>query len=1173
MGQNSSQVDQSALDTDYGRSVSPTPALSDDEGRVRVKREIAEVGDVEEPDEDTLMAGADIDTPRPIPASRPDIYEVPASPRRRSSSSKRTRRRSPHVDAKPVITKDDDEQAAQADLEPSQDRPRKRRRKAHPSTVAAAVDPAPPQVQVPASQPLPATSRATQGNNVKYHSGQLSASPENPHAEPQVIVPATERQQAAQALVAEVQRDADEQSVPMAHLAKKSRKRKKSAASPKGQETGNARVDQASSQQAAAEPSVDVATEQLGDTKPSRKKKAKNRSAEPEEEPEQNVLERIESGLGVMESQPDPALEDAEPSVARSSDVQNRKEQPEGDADEEADAEADVHEADGRADAEEVEPAWPTSDDPEVQALLADEDWRNGHDLLVPEQYTKKPRTEREKHVKTVIQARNKLREHCERLLYEQKLFKGMAREVQDEDGNLYAEYAENGERFDIPERSAAERKAAKKRQKSLKRLRESLVESLAQSEVEARRRGSIQGQPPQDGSDSGEDELEVHNEERGANRTEPMKVEGTAGTGPLVASQEAHRRLEAVIADDEVEQAHPAGRAEALVPTPPTSEEPRHKYSAVDSQDAKSQVSQWLASQTEVPQDPPDDALNNARKQERNSDTQRDAGDDAPGAVLPPDSDSVADSVRAEAKNAPASGKKRKANGSMAPPPKPRRKSTDPSERRRSVTRISGPFDNEEKATADRVFGETMRREGMTKGELIAAIQNWRNLTVFKADILEAFPERTTDAVRKFCLRRYHDQERGPWTEEQDQALRDAYARNPGKWSRISDSVGRTGSDCKDRWTKHLQYRERATGPWSVGEEANLLAAVEDCLKSIKRERKNDRDLLRDIDRLESLINWRVVSDKLNGKRAADKCREKYQRLRQREARDQNIDDTTSAGVRAKEASKLAAAKNTVNDKFEIGDYYDVFAEIHKSFTDHNQHFQDEKNVLWSIISSKNMNSRFNLSYSGGALRRAALEKAIEEWPIQNSKIKRRLQKVDTIPAKALVLAKWIESSYPNGLDTMKRTYKPEMIGKSAQELAKIKRGRKEAFKKRTSEGFKLSRDYVEDSDDELENSGAGKFVSSPAEEEEDIDAEPKSSEGASTDDEREASAAEKNPPETPAHVDEDVPMTDVESLNGVPSVAPAAFVDRLKSGGSNERRRIIAYGKKERRRRSLGH
>lgn len=66
-----------------------------------------------------------------------------------------------------------------------------------------------------------------------------------------------------------------------------------------------------------------------------------------------------------------------------------------------------------------------------------------------------------------------------------------------------------------------------------------------------------------------------------------------------------------------------------------------------------------------------------------------------------------------------------------------------------------------------------------------------------------------------------------GPWTPAEDEKLRAARAEHGTAWTKIGTIVGRNGTDCKDRYTKHLcpaiPTSKVKRGAWTEAEIAKL--------------------------------------------------------------------------------------------------------------------------------------------------------------------------------------------------------------------------------------------------------------------------------------------------------------------------------------------------------------
>lgn len=69
-----------------------------------------------------------------------------------------------------------------------------------------------------------------------------------------------------------------------------------------------------------------------------------------------------------------------------------------------------------------------------------------------------------------------------------------------------------------------------------------------------------------------------------------------------------------------------------------------------------------------------------------------------------------------------------------------------------------------------------------------------------------------------------------GPWTVSEDQALEAAVKEHGTAWTKISAHVGRNPTDCRDRYTKHVNPAvagKRKVGKWEPAEEEKLRRLV----------------------------------------------------------------------------------------------------------------------------------------------------------------------------------------------------------------------------------------------------------------------------------------------------------------------------------------------------------
>lgn len=332
----------------------------------------------------------------------------------------------------------------------------------------------------------------------------------------------------------------------------------------------------------------------------------------------------------------------------------------------------------------------------------------------------------------------------------------------------------------------------------------------------------------------------------------------------------------------------------------------------------------------------------------------------------------------------------------------------------------VTGRFTDEEKETADEVFNDMMAQSGLSLAEYRARVQRWKEAGDLKKAMEEALPNRLPSAIRKFCLRRYHNLERGPWTPEQDEGLKLAYAAHPDRWVTISGLIERTPDDCKDRWRNVVYLMDTSqTGPWSLEDEAELVKAVGAVVKEMKKANKKDKDFPTDRESLENMISWKAVEDKLNGTRTAQRCRGKWEKLKKREetSGSKTMAQPVHLSQLRKDTQKLKTAAKRYN-QCDVGDLYDILTEIHTVIPNHSQHY-DYETTLWSTVSLKNPNSKFT-----SGMRRHGLYDALEVY-------EHDIGPQPTIAAAAKALADYLENQW--GLEALreKRSYDPSLFSR----------------------------------------------------------------------------------------------------------------------------------------------
>ena len=162
--------------------------------------------------------------------------------------------------------------------------------------------------------------------------------------------------------------------------------------------------------------------------------------------------------------------------------------------------------------------------------------------------------------------------------------------------------------------------------------------------------------------------------------------------------------------------------------------------------------------------------------------------------------------------------------------------------------------------------------------------------------EVYEIIPYRKKVTIQRFCRRRFHNFEvRGSWTEEDDKALIRAVEEKGKSWKAVGQIMERHPEDVRDRWRNyHVNAENRNKEQWTDTEMANLAIAINECMqvmKDAKRSAKLKKYEGRDVPESDTdsdeeavdakLINWQVVSDRMQGTRSRLQCSFKWARLK----------------------------------------------------------------------------------------------------------------------------------------------------------------------------------------------------------------------------------------------------------------------------------------------------
>lgn len=244
--------------------------------------------------------------------------------------------------------------------------------------------------------------------------------------------------------------------------------------------------------------------------------------------------------------------------------------------------------------------------------------------------------------------------------------------------------------------------------------------------------------------------------------------------------------------------------------------------------------------------------------------------------------------------------------------------------------------------------------------------------------EIYEIIPYRKKVTIQRFCRRRFHNFEaRGSWTEDDDKALARAVEEKGKSWKAVGQIMERHPEDVRDRWRNyHVNAENRNKEQWTDIEITNLAMAVHDCMqimKDAKRSAKLQKYEGRDVPESETdsdveavdakLINWQVVSDRMQGTRSRLQCSFKWGRLKNEariqalrqvkaaqkdlEAMDQEQRPGKSATWRQRRAQKRVM-------EMRPGDIYDLLHAISSCRA------AQEGNIPWKLLGDDDFRNRW---------------------------------------------------------------------------------------------------------------------------------------------------------------------------------------------------------------------
>ncbi|KAI0089199.1 hypothetical protein BDY19DRAFT_985163 [Irpex rosettiformis] len=178
------------------------------------------------------------------------------------------------------------------------------------------------------------------------------------------------------------------------------------------------------------------------------------------------------------------------------------------------------------------------------------------------------------------------------------------------------------------------------------------------------------------------------------------------------------------------------------------------------------------------------------------------------------------------------------------------------------------GKFSATEEVQLNSAIERYKSEKGITQHDLVELVfskERGRGET-FWQEITSALHARPIIAVYHHVRRKLDPLSNlGKWMASEDESLRSAVQEFSQQWQKVSERVGRSASDCRDRYRNHLENSSsRRSGAWTKEEEEELTAIVNEL--KMQRGEVSDNDIF-----------WGAVSQRMGGRRGRQQCRIKW--------------------------------------------------------------------------------------------------------------------------------------------------------------------------------------------------------------------------------------------------------------------------------------------------------
>lgn len=216
---------------------------------------------------------------------------------------------------------------------------------------------------------------------------------------------------------------------------------------------------------------------------------------------------------------------------------------------------------------------------------------------------------------------------------------------------------------------------------------------------------------------------------------------------------------------------------------------------------------------------------------------------------------------------------------------------------------RTSGDYTADEKELLRRAIRDHQERNGLDTADLVEIIhwtdrsrvkvsesataqaeaQFQKDCDAFWDEINSAGLLRKLRDVKRHVRSRYHLHQRGQWSQEEDEQLRELHNLHPGQWKLIATHLNRLEKDTYARWRDYVRHGEnRVTKRWTADEEHNFVAVLSAVCQKIEDYRAETGQP--PLDDYYPFINWHEVCKKMDDTRSRLQCQSKWKLMCARE-------------------------------------------------------------------------------------------------------------------------------------------------------------------------------------------------------------------------------------------------------------------------------------------------